>query len=155
KVALRAAENQRLAAEVERTREAYIDEKARDLLAYRKGMTIKEARAAVEKRIGGILTPDLILPLDEDARVTVGQVLDNRTPFVGLTLADPIDGEEQGKAKIMMGSDGLPFIHSFAHGGGVYRLRYDARAIRERIENATDKPDALARFMIAADIDAV
>jgi hypothetical protein len=156
KAALRAAENQRLAAVAERTREAYIDEKARDLLVYRKGMTLPEARAAVEKRIGGILTPDLILPLDDDdARVTVGQVLDNPAPFVGLTMADPIDGDERGKAKIMMGSDGLPFIHSFAHGGGVYRLRYDAHAIRERIEKAGDKPDALARLMLAADVDAV
>jgi hypothetical protein len=156
KAALRAEENQRLAAEAKRMREAYVDEKARDLLVYRKGMTLPEARAAVEKRIGGILTPDLILPLDDDALVTVGQVLDNPAPFVGLTMADPIEGVDygRGKAKIMMGDDG-PFIHSFAHGGGVYRLRYDAHSIRERIERATDKPDALARLMMAADVDAV
>src|SRR5262245_8280006 len=64
-----------------------------------------------------------------------------------------ICGGERCKAKVMMGSDGLPFIHSFAHGGGVYLLRYDAHAIRVRIERATDKIDAFTRLMIAADVD--
>jgi Family of unknown function (DUF5906) len=119
-------------------------------------MTLDEARAAVEKRVGGILTPDFILPWDDpDCMAKVGDVLDHPAAFVGLTLADPIDSEERCKAKVMMGSDGILFIHSFAHGGGVYRLRYDVHAIRVRVEQATDKPDALARLMLAADVDAV
>src|SRR5262249_35192598 len=114
-------------------------------------------RLTIEKQINGVLTPDLILPLDdEDAVVTVGQVLDNPDLFIGLTMMDPVDGEERCKAKIMMGSDGLPFIHSFAHGGGNYRLRHDGPAIRERVESATaDKVEVFVRLMLAADVDAV
>jgi len=156
KAALVAAEEQRLGAEAREKRKAYIEAEAQKLVGHRKGMSIVEARAAVEKRVGGILLADFILPWDDDECMTrVGDVLDNPAPFVDMTLADPIDAEERCKAKVMMGSDGLPFIHSFAHGGGVYRLRYDAHAIRERIEKADDKPDALARLMLAADVDAV
>jgi hypothetical protein len=156
KARLRAEENQRLGAAAKETRKAYVEAEAEKLRGHRKGMTLEEARAAVEKRVGGVLTPDFILPWDDlDCMAKVGDVLDNPTAFVDLTLADPIDAEERCKAKVMMGSDGLPFIHSFAHGGGVYRLRYDAHSISVRIEQATDKPDALARLMLAADIDAV
>ena len=156
KAALRAVEDHRLGAEAREKRKLYVEEEAHKLVGHRKGMTLDEARTAIEKRVGGILTADFILPWDDpDCMARVGDVLDNPDAFVSLTLADPIDGDERGKAKIMLGDDGLPFIHSFAHGGGVYRLRYDAHAIRARIEQATDKPDALARLMLAADVDAV
>jgi Family of unknown function (DUF5906) len=155
---LKAEAARRLEPERKQVREAYVDAEARNLVGHRKGMTIAEARAAVEKRIGGILLPDQILPWDDpDCMARVGDVLDNPDLFKDQTLADPIEGIEYGtgKATVMIGSDGLPFIHSFAHGGGVYRLRYDARAIRERIEKASDKPDRLARCLLAADVDAV
>src|SRR5262249_34215888 len=95
---------------------------------------------------------------DPEAIATVGDVLDNPAEFEGAHLSDPIEGPDygRGKATVMIGrEDGVPFIHSFAHGGGVYRLLYDARAIRERIEKASDKPDALARLLLAADVDPV
>jgi hypothetical protein len=157
KTAMRDAEDRRLAGEGKEKHKDYVEAEAKKLRGHREGMTMHEARAAIEKRCNGILSmADQILPWDDpECEVRVGSVLDNPTAYVGLTLADPIDGGERGKAKVMLGSDGLPFIHSFAHGGGVYRLRYDAHAIRARIEKATDKPDALARLMLAADVDAV
>jgi predicted P-loop ATPase len=158
KAALLAEEVRRVEPERKQVREAYLDAEARKLVGHRKGMTLAEARAAVEKRIGGVLVADQILPWDDpDATATVGDVLDHPEAFAGETLADPIEGVEYGtgKATVMIGRDGIPFIHSFAHGGGVYRLCYDARAIRERIEKASDKPDALARLLLAADVDAV
>jgi hypothetical protein len=156
--ALKAESAQRLDPERKRVREAYLDAEARKLVGHRKGMTLAEARAAIEKRISGVLVADQILPWDDpEVFATVGDVLDRPGLFEGETLADPIEGVEYGtgKATVMIGRDGLPFIHSFAHGGGVYRLCYDARAIRERIEKASDKPDALARLLLAADVDAV
>ena len=156
--ALKAESERRLEPERKQVREAYLDAEALKLVGHRKGMTLAEARAAVEKRIGGILLADFILPWDDaDATATVGDVLDHPDAFEGETLSDPIEGPEYGtgKATVMIGRDGVPFIHSFAHGGGVYRLCYDARAIRERIEKASDKPDALARLLLAADVDAV
>jgi Virulence-associated protein E-like domain len=155
---LKAESARHLAPEVERVREAYIDAEARKLVGHRKGMTLDEARAAIEKRINGVLLPDFILPWDDpNATATVGDVLDHPDAFENQTLADPIEGVEYGrnKAMVMIGRDGLPFIYSFAHGGVIYRLCYDARAIRERIEKASDKPDRLARCLLAADVDAV
>ena len=72
--------------------------------------------------------------------MTVGDVLDDPARFVGETLADPIEGVEDGrcKAKVMWDGVGPPFIHSFAHGHAVYRLRYDAAAVRARIARAAD-----------------
>jgi hypothetical protein len=156
--ALKAEFAQRLEPERKQVREAYLDAEARKLVGHRKGMTLAEARAAVEKRVSGVLLADQILEWDDpDATATVGNVLDHPDAFEGETLADPIEGVEygRGKATVMVGRDGIPFIHSFAHGGGVYRLRYDARAIRERIEKASDKPERLARCLLAADIDPV
>jgi len=156
--ALKAESKRRLAPEAKQVREAYVDAEARKLVGHRKGMNFAEARIAIEKRVGGVLLPDQILPWDDpEVCATVGDVLDNPGAFEDQTLADPVEGVEYGtgKATVMIGDNGLPFIHSFAHGGGVYRLRYDARAIRERIEKATDKPDALARLLLAADVDAV
>jgi hypothetical protein len=157
--ALKAESARRLEPERKQVREAYLDAEARNLVGHRKGMTLAEARVAVEKRVNGVLLPDQILPWDDpEVYATVGDVLDNPGAFEDQTLADPIEGVEYGtgKATVMIGrDDGLPFIHSFAHGGGVYRLCYDARAIRERIEKASDKPDRLARCLLAADVDAV
>jgi predicted P-loop ATPase len=156
--ALKAESRRRNEAAAKMVREAYLDAEAEKLVGHRKGMTLTEARAAIEKRVGGVLVPDQILPWDDpELTATVGDVLDRPDLFEDLTLADPIEGVEYGtgKATVMIGRDGVPFIHSFAHGGGVYRLRYDARAIRERIERASDKPEALARLLLAADVDAV
>jgi predicted P-loop ATPase len=158
--ALKAESRRRLEPERKQVREAYLDAEARKLVGHRKGMSLAEARAAVERRIDGrVLLPDFILPWDDpEAIATVGDVLDHPAAFEGAHLADPIEGPDygRGKATVMIGrEDGVPFIHTFAHGGGVYRLRYHARAIRERIEKASDKPDALARLLLAADVDAV
>ena len=163
--ALKAESARRLEPERKQVRGAYLDAEARKLVGHRKGMTLAQARVVVEKRIdGGILTPDTVLQFDDFdggdpsvTDITVGAILDNPEAFAGLTLADPIEGVEYGtgKATVMIGDDGVPFIHSFAHGGAVYRLRYDARTVRERIEKASDKPDALARLLLAADVDAV
>ena len=73
--------------------------------------------------------------------MTVGDVLDDPARFAGETLADPIEGVADGrcKAKVMWDGVGLPFIHSFAHGHAVYRLRYDAAAVRARIAHAADR----------------
>jgi hypothetical protein len=155
---LRAEEDRRLGGEAKQARAAYVDEEAKKLVGHREGMTLAEARAAVEKRVGGTLLADFILPWDnEDVRATVGHVLDNPDPFEGQTLADPIEGVDYGrcKAKVMLGSDGLPFINSFAHGHAVYRLRYDARSIRERIEKAADKAETFAKLMLAFDEDPI
>src|SRR5262249_44602591 len=122
--ALKAESRRRLEPERKQVREAYLDAEARKLVGHRKGTPITEPRSAVEKRIDGrVLLPDFILPWDDpEAIATVGDVLDNPAAFEGAHLSDPIEGPDygRGKATVMIGrEDGVPFIHSFAHGGGV------------------------------------
>ena len=78
----------------------------------------------------GILLPDVELDFDDLGVVTVAMVLADPDKFVGETLADPLEGIDYGrcKAKVMRAPDGALVIHSFAHGGGLYHLRHDARS---------------------------
>jgi hypothetical protein len=160
-----AEDKRRVEPERKRRRDAYVDKEVASLRSRHTGMTITEAKASIEKRSSGILTPDVILPFDakEDlddnvvADVTVENVLDDPESFAGLTLADPIEGVEygRGKATIIIGDDGLPFINSFAHGGAVYRLRWDFRTIAQRIEARADKVETFDKMMKAADVDPI
>jgi hypothetical protein len=75
KTALRAAEDQRLDPEARERHKLYVQEEARKLVGHRKGMTLDEARSAIEKRVGGVLLADFILPWDNDELLaTVGDV---------------------------------------------------------------------------------
>ncbi len=70
------------------------------------------------------------MDFDDIGVVTVAMVLADPDKFVGETLADPLEGIDYGrcKAKVMRAADGTLVIHTFAHGGGLYRLRHDARS---------------------------
>src|SRR5262249_60009488 len=58
---------------------------------------------------------------------------------------------------IMRRADGTPWIHSFAHGRTIYKLKHDAASVREAMEKA-EKGDVVATFTrltAAADLDPV
>src|SRR5262249_61102322 len=58
---------------------------------------------------------------------------------------------------IMRRDDGTPWIHSFAHGRTIYKLKHDATSVREAMEKA-EKGDVVATFTrlaAAADLDPV
>ena len=82
----------------------------------------------------------MVLPFDdaELAGATVADVLADPARFEGATLADPLEGVAYGacKAKIMVRADGMPWIHSFAHGRSVYELKLDARAVENALKKA-------------------
>jgi hypothetical protein len=92
----------------------------------------------VKARHGGILLPDVELDFDDPGVVTIATVLAAPDKFVGETLADPLEGVDYGrcKAKVMRRSDGTLVIHSFAHGGGLYFLRHDARSASAAVAKA-------------------
>ena len=94
------------------------------------GVPLPSARRQVKARHRGILLPDVELDFDDIGAVPVAMVLADPDKFVGETLADPLEGIDYGrcKAKVMRGADGTLVIHTFAHGGGLYRLRHDARS---------------------------
>ena len=84
-------------------------------------------------------------------------MLDDPARYVGETLADPMEGIDYGrcKAKVMMGSQG-PFINSFAHGHTVYKLKYDADAIRRKIAaSTTDVLETFVRLVLLAELSVI
>jgi hypothetical protein len=104
----------------------------------RSGVPLPSARRQVTARHRGILLPDVELDFDELGLTTVATVLAAPRDFVGETLADPLEGAAYGrcKAKLMRRTDGTLVIHSFAHGGGLYHLRHDARSASATLTEA-------------------
>jgi hypothetical protein len=88
----------------------------------------------------------------------VADVLADPGRFHGLTLADPIEGRSygRGKAKVYWNANGSLVIHSFAHGGAIYRLEHVAAYIEARVTAAgKDAPFTLASLSPHARLDAV
>jgi len=102
-----------------------------------------------------LLPPDFELEFDNPAIgvVTVAEVLSDRSRFIGLTLADPLEGATYGRCKALILEDrfgGGLFVHSFAHGGMGYRLVLNEKMIRAMIEAAKPE-DAVNVFLEAMD----
>jgi len=157
---LKARERERLAPEMAKAREAFVETQAKKLVA-RTGMSEKAARQVIVRQCEGVLRPDVVLPFDEEelAGRTVGDVLANPKFYEGEKLADPLEGVEygRGKAMIMRRADGTPWIHSFAHGRTTYVLKHDATSVRKATEKAekSDVVATFARLAAAADLDRV
>jgi hypothetical protein len=155
---LKAEARQHLLPEMNKAREEYVAQHAQKLVE-RTGMSRDEATRLVERQCQGTLLAGVVLPFDDPelSGTTVADVLDDPARFEGMTLADPIEGVDYGrcKAKVMRRSDGTPWINSFAHGRATFELKYDADAVRARIERARDPTDALVRLALSADLDEV
>jgi hypothetical protein len=146
---LRVKETQRLTHQAVSVRAAYVDQKVQDV-TQRTGMSAPAAKRIIERQLGGLLLPDIVLSFDEEefAGCTVADILADPDRFEGATLADPNEGPDYGYcvAKILRRPDGTPWIHSFAHGRTVYDLKYDAAAVRSAIEKA-DKAEVVRTFI--------
>src|SRR5262245_61911273 len=157
---LKARERERLAPEMAEARAAFVEAQARKLVT-RTGMSEKAARQVIIRQCEGVLRPDVELPFDDPelAGRTVGDVLANPELYEGETLADPLEGVSYGvcKAKVMLRDDGTPWIHSFAHGRTIYKLKHDVVSVRKAVEEAAPKDvvATLARLAAGADLDAV
>ena len=142
-----------------KARTIFVERQAKRIVK-RTGMSIDEAERVVFRQCEGVLRPDVVLLFDDTdfAGCTVANVLADPGRFDGATLADPIEGLDYGrcKAKIMLRSDGTPWIHSFAHGRTIYELKLDAAAVRAAMSKA--EKDAVVRKFIelvpVADLDA-
>jgi hypothetical protein len=146
---LRVKESQRLTHEAVSVRAAYVEQKAKDITA-RTGILQPAAKRIIERQLGGLLLPDIVLSFDDEefAGCTVADILVDPDRFEGATLADPNEGSNYGccVAKILRRPDGTPWIHSFAHGRTVYDLNYDAAAVQSAIEKA-DKAEVVRTFI--------
>jgi len=147
-----------IAPEAAKVRAAFIEQQARRTVE-RTGMSMSAAKRVVERQCHGILLPAILLPFDNPdvADCTVADVLADPQRFDGATLADPLEGVGYGrcKAMIMIPSDGTPWINSFAHGGIVYQLKFDAASVRAAMGRADDKDvvKTLVDLAVAADLD--
>ena len=157
---LKAKERERLAPEVAKAQETFVEAQAKKL-AVRTGMAENAARQVIIRQCEGVLRPDVELPFDAEELngCTVGNVLADPERFEGETLADPLEGVSYGrcKAQIRRRADGTPWIHSFAHGRTIYELKLDATAVRKMMEK-TEKNKVVpifAQLAAGADLDAV
>ncbi len=139
---LRAEASQPLQAESTKARETFIARQVQRLMARCTNLSQDAAKRVIERQCRGVLLPDVELTFTDPelAGVTVGDVLADPARFDGCVLADPIEGVEYGRttAKIMRRADGMPWINSFAHGHTTYELKFDVRAIRLAIGQASD-----------------
>ncbi len=146
---LRAKEAQRLAPDAAKARAIFVVRQSRRL-AERTGLPLAEAERVIARQCDGILLPSVMLPFDDPglAGATVAHVLADPARFEGATLSDPLEGVEYGtcKAKIMLAADGTPWIHSFAHGRTIYRLKLDFRAAAAALGRA-EKGEAVETFV--------
>jgi hypothetical protein len=153
---LRARAAVRLAPDSGRAKAAFVNVQA-SKIATRTGIPLEHAKRIVERQATGILLPDVVLEFDdqENAGATVGDILADPLRFEGATLADPLEGIAYGlcKAKVLLRSDGTPWIHSFAHGRTIYELRYNAKAIADAIAKAADEDVAAVYARMAARAD--
>jgi hypothetical protein len=149
----------KLRPDVAKARSAFIKREAARIVK-RTGMHQRAAERVAFRHCDGILLPDVELAFDdpEFADCTVGDVLADPDRFEGATLADPLEGIPYGacKAKVMLKSDGAPFIHSFAHGRTFYQLKADAAFVRAAIERAGEAEVAkvFVELVANADLDA-
>ena len=87
------------------------------------GMPKKKLLQMLEMADGGELECDFVLTLNDNSTVTVDQVCSNANQWDRTPLRDPLDPDNgASKAMIMVGDDHNIRIHSFAHGGRLYKL---------------------------------
>lgn len=146
---LQAKTAHRLAPDAARARDAFIKRQTQSLVE-RTGVSPIQAAEVIARQCAGVLRPPVVLPFDDTelGGRTVADVLSDPERFEGETLADPLEGSEYGtcKAKVMLRTDGTPWIHSFAHGRTIYELRYDFTAALATLEKAA--PDAVAMLFV-------
>ncbi len=157
---LKARSGHSLKPERAKVRDAFVDEHADKLVKRSGGMLgMPAARRIIRRQCEGCLLPSVVLPWDDKAfeGCTVLDVLKDPARFVGVTMADPLEGPEYGrcKAKVMCRADGSPWIHSFAHGRTVYDLKYDAKTAAEIIDGMPPDQvaDAFVEIIVIADME--
>jgi hypothetical protein len=161
---LKEIEKVRLKPESEATRAKWSESHIKRIAAT--GMPEPWARAQVGRWLDKQeLSGDYPLPFDDPKLfgATVDTVLSSPGRFIGMTLADPIEGVAYGKGKAIVyrRENATLFVNSFAHGGATYELKAapkpDVDAEVERLsplDFARAKKDAAKRLGISvADLD--
>lgn len=122
-------------------RAAYADRAAAE--AEVRGDDPRAARDAVERAVvGEVLAGPILLQFDNGMKITVSELIENRTllrTLDGATLRDPHSpaaGRNKAVLYFAYVRDGLPAIYSQLHGGTILPLRHDAASLRAAVEAA-------------------
>lgn len=154
---LKTKEAHRLRPNSAKARTAFVAAQS-ERLAKRTGMSEQAAAAIISRQCDGVLLPETELPFDDDdfAGFTVGDVLADPQRFEGATLADPLEGVGYGacKARIMLRTDGTPWIHSFAHGRTTYDLKHSRSTVRAALkrDDGDEVVQTFIKLALAADL---
>jgi len=116
----------RTAVEPEAVAKRKVWEKARIGEIVAAGGDWHKARRTVEQWSSGVLLPDATIEFEDPniGSVTVAKILDKPERFDGETCFDPLEGRGYGHATAKFFADNM-LVHSFAHGGGKFRLLHD------------------------------
>ena len=130
-------------------------EVAANELASSRSIPIEKARDVIASSTNGELLSWDAVHFDDDALgvVEIGDILADPERYHGETLADPIEGRDygRGKCKIYYNAGGSVVAHSFAHGGGVYKLTHCPDFIALKVEDAGERaPYVLAELITFA-----
>jgi len=114
------------------------DKELAEKISAKTGTPMVTALRQVKARHRGVLYPDVELEFDNAGSATVGAVLADPDHYIDETLADPIEGIGYGRCKaiVMKDAQSRLFIHSFAHGSSIYRLRYNLDSAKAAFEQA-------------------
>jgi hypothetical protein len=157
--AIRAGWRKVLEEEARNVRKARTAERLAKVLekARAQGSMVSESdlQKELDAAFAGQLAPDFELEFDDPALglVTVATILSDPERYVGETLADPIEGVAYGRCKAMLMRDerhGGWIIHSYVHGGNIYRLAHNKETITTMIQ-AAQPSDALGKFLDTID----
>jgi hypothetical protein len=126
-------------------------------ISAKSGTPFATALRLVKARHRGVLFPHVELEFDHLGIVTVGTVLSDPTRFIDETLADPIEGIDYGRCKAMLmrgNFDGSLLIHSYAHGRGIYFLRYDLESAKTAFAQGAGTVDEAMMILAQTEIEA-
>lgn len=103
-------------------KQRYIQDKAEEIKQNTPDIKDKHVRYLITEAINGVLYGHHSIVLDSRKEVTVQTILENPADYHGKGCADPLDNNIFGKSIIYTDKD-QAVIHSFAKGGGTFKLK--------------------------------
>lgn len=99
-----------------------------------RGLTRAKAKKTVAARMDYSLLPTDVIYRDDMTPVEISDILDTPEAYAGQTFRDPLEPEYgKTKAKLFIAEDGI-LINSFAHGGRVFRIKFDVNYYLEMLQ---------------------
>lgn len=153
--AIKATARAAMASEANAVKDAFVDMLAAEMVEESDDPTealkqaVDIARRAVDHNT---LAGDFSITLDDQTKITVGELLDDPASYHGRLTLDPLEPDYEGNKVVgklfLIGS--RPRLYSFAHGGRTFRMIRQPRKIeliRGRTHDAVIETLALMRVM--------